>query len=287
MLNIESKIEMLAKLIENDQIQGLKDSNCYCKGNLENSKVIVTKKRKYTNIDINNSGRYMVDNSTGEIYGIKGYGQVNKNHYYGTLDTICNYFWGRYTALILKESRVINFEELNTIEQELIDLGMKQFENEVINKVDDVEMIDIEKVETIEYKKEDSKTFIESQLEKDIAYLEANKDRIEENRKQWNYIIREVDHTIITNNIKHETIEYKKKGNFYVLTHKQNNKIIFTKLTNHIDSCMYITCMRDGDKYSNNWEQELEEEYKNNDYNLNDLLTAFNKCGEVTGDLQL
>lgn len=56
----------------------------------------------YTKVDVgpphNMSGRYMVENSTGIIYGIKGYGKVHKGHRYGTLDTVGEYEWGTYYA---------------------------------------------------------------------------------------------------------------------------------------------------------------------------------------------
>jgi hypothetical protein len=56
----------------------------------------------YTKVDVgpphNMSGRYMIDNETGEIYGIKGYGKVHKGHRYGTLDTAGDWYWGGYRA---------------------------------------------------------------------------------------------------------------------------------------------------------------------------------------------
>jgi hypothetical protein len=58
--------------------------------------------KKYTRIDVclpQQSGRYMVDNETGAIYGIKGYGVVNLGHYHGTLDTINNYYWGEFAPM--------------------------------------------------------------------------------------------------------------------------------------------------------------------------------------------
>lgn len=36
------------------------------------------------------------------IYGIKSYGVINKKHFYRTLDTIDNYYWGKYTAIKIK-----------------------------------------------------------------------------------------------------------------------------------------------------------------------------------------
>lgn len=54
--------------------------------------------RKYTKVDIGKSGKYMVVNETGEIFGIKAYGVIHRGHVYGTLETIANWQWGGYTA---------------------------------------------------------------------------------------------------------------------------------------------------------------------------------------------
>jgi len=55
---------------------------------------------KYTKIDRgpghNMSGFLMVENATGAIYGIKGYGRVHKGHAYGTLATTDQWYWGDY-----------------------------------------------------------------------------------------------------------------------------------------------------------------------------------------------
>ena len=54
----------------------------------------------YTKVDVgpehNMSGRYMVENATGVIFGIKGYGKVHKGHRYGTLDTLDEFDWSGY-----------------------------------------------------------------------------------------------------------------------------------------------------------------------------------------------
>lgn len=56
----------------------------------------------YTKVDVgpphNMGGRYMVENATGVIYGIKGYGRVHKGHRYGTLATVHDWYWGGYRA---------------------------------------------------------------------------------------------------------------------------------------------------------------------------------------------
>ena len=57
---------------------------------------------KYTKINVGSSGKYMVDNATGEIFGIKGYGVIHRGHRYGTLDTIQDWDWSGHTAQLKK-----------------------------------------------------------------------------------------------------------------------------------------------------------------------------------------
>ena len=59
---------------------------------------------KYTRVDFGNSGKYMVVNATGEIFGIKAYGVIHRGHFYGTLDTIHDYDWSGYTARKLSKA---------------------------------------------------------------------------------------------------------------------------------------------------------------------------------------
>ena len=54
--------------------------------------------RKYANVDVGRSGKYMVELDTGNIFGIKGYGVIHRGHYFGTLDTINAYDWSGYRA---------------------------------------------------------------------------------------------------------------------------------------------------------------------------------------------
>lgn len=58
---------------------------------------------KYTKVNVGpehdghvHGGKFMVENATGIIYGIKAYGVVHKGHYYGTLDTVHEWYWGDY-----------------------------------------------------------------------------------------------------------------------------------------------------------------------------------------------
>lgn len=56
---------------------------------------------KYTKIDRgpahNISGYLMIENATGAIFGIKGYGRADRTRRYGTLDTADRWFWGEYS----------------------------------------------------------------------------------------------------------------------------------------------------------------------------------------------
>lgn len=61
-----------------------------------NVKVTAKTGRRFVNVDIGTGGRYMVEILTGNIFGIKGYGQVHRGHFYGTLETTGEYFWGDY-----------------------------------------------------------------------------------------------------------------------------------------------------------------------------------------------
>jgi len=57
---------------------------------------------KYIKVNLNTCGKYMIDKSDGVIYGIKAYNVINKKKSYGTLDSINDYFWGNYTASLIR-----------------------------------------------------------------------------------------------------------------------------------------------------------------------------------------
>ncbi len=45
-------------------------------------------------------GRYMVEKSTGDIFGIRAYGKINRRHYHGNLATAEKMsWWGGYRAV--------------------------------------------------------------------------------------------------------------------------------------------------------------------------------------------
>jgi hypothetical protein len=53
--------------------------------------------RKYVNVDVGTSGKYMVD-PEGQIWGIKGYGVIHHGHFFGTLATVAEWDWSEYRA---------------------------------------------------------------------------------------------------------------------------------------------------------------------------------------------
>lgn len=96
MNNFTEKLNQFAALFEKEQIQGLHRRGLSCQSNLDNHKVSIKSGKKYTKVDIGTSGRFMVENETGNIFGIKGYGVIHKGHYYGNLETTTEYDWSDY-----------------------------------------------------------------------------------------------------------------------------------------------------------------------------------------------
>ena len=95
MINL-TKLTIFARRVERQTIEKLHADDLACDANVRNARVTVKPGKKYAKVDIGSSGRYMVEVSTGNIFGIKAYGQIHKGHFYGTLDTIDDYFWGEY-----------------------------------------------------------------------------------------------------------------------------------------------------------------------------------------------
>lgn len=97
--NLSMKLRRFAALVETEQIARLKAEDLSCEANLLNAKTNFHIGRKYSRVDVGSSGKYMVDNQTEEIFGIKGYGVIHKGHRFGTLDTINDWSWGDYRAI--------------------------------------------------------------------------------------------------------------------------------------------------------------------------------------------
>jgi hypothetical protein len=100
---MEEKLKRLCELITKESQERLKTQKLDCECNLNQVVCHYKIGKKYAKIDDRTSGKYMVDLSSGKIYGIKAYGVININHSFGDLDSIDLYFWGFYNA-ILKNS---------------------------------------------------------------------------------------------------------------------------------------------------------------------------------------
>ena len=97
-MGFQEKIEHLAKLVQEQQIENLHREGLDCAANIANASTKIVPGKKYWKIDTGGSGKYMVEMSTEKIYGIKGYGVIHKGHYFGTLDEVNDWHWGGYRA---------------------------------------------------------------------------------------------------------------------------------------------------------------------------------------------
>ena len=93
---MNEKLTAFAQLVEQEQIQRLQEQKLDCEANVKNARTRVIVGQKYAKVDVGTSGKFMVEVTTGNIFGIKAYGQIHKGHFYGTLDTTNEYFWGNY-----------------------------------------------------------------------------------------------------------------------------------------------------------------------------------------------
>lgn len=94
-------VQEFADLVENDQHRRYQQTFQGSKDDLVTRacSTVVKPGPKYTKVDVGRSGKYMVVNETGQIFGIKAYGVIHRGHQYGTLETIHDWYWGEYTAI--------------------------------------------------------------------------------------------------------------------------------------------------------------------------------------------
>lgn len=96
---MEAKLKALCDKITSESRKRLELSGLACEANINQASARYKDGAKYIKIDVGTSGKYMIEKTTGNIYGIKAYGVIHRGHQYGTLDTINEYFWGDYTAV--------------------------------------------------------------------------------------------------------------------------------------------------------------------------------------------
>ena len=88
------KIERFRKLVEDEQAQRRKVDY----PSLSLDVVKIKEGKKYVNVDVGGSGKYMVIKDSQKIFGIKAYGVIHRGHPYGTLDTIDQWDWSQYVG---------------------------------------------------------------------------------------------------------------------------------------------------------------------------------------------
>lgn len=92
-------LEEFRQHAEQDRVNWLKVIDCTCEANMATAHARIVPGRKYTKVDLGGDGIgrdgkpwaiwsrcYMIDNETGDIFGIKGYGKIHKGHKYGNLN---------------------------------------------------------------------------------------------------------------------------------------------------------------------------------------------------------
>jgi hypothetical protein len=100
---MDEKVKRLAELIHDQTLETL---NKKYPDNLDkwpdfwekDAQVTIKDGQKYIKADVGQSGKYMIEKETGDIYGIKAYGVIHRGHYFGNLNTIDQYYWGHYQA---------------------------------------------------------------------------------------------------------------------------------------------------------------------------------------------
>jgi hypothetical protein len=95
---MNDKLKALAEIITKETLEHLHKMGITYQGHERSAEVKIIPGKKYIKIDMGGSGKYMVVNETGEIFGIKAYGVIHRGHRFGTLDTISDYYWGEYRA---------------------------------------------------------------------------------------------------------------------------------------------------------------------------------------------
>jgi len=92
---MENQIKEIVKGLNVCQVERLKREGCLneCFFNKDGSLTKeytfnIKEKKKYFYLDCNGSGVFMVDKTTGNIFGIKAYGQINKAKCWGQINNI-------------------------------------------------------------------------------------------------------------------------------------------------------------------------------------------------------
>jgi len=100
----EASLWHFGALLQDDKVSQMEKEGCTDLERVHFSAwpVKIKKGRKYINVDLGSSGKYMIT-PDGEIFGIKGYGVIHRGHQYGTLETSNEWYWGLYKGVRVDE----------------------------------------------------------------------------------------------------------------------------------------------------------------------------------------
>lgn len=115
-MTFNEKVEAFAEVLRNDITAHMNAQGFTGPVHDKAKEVFIRPGKKYIKVDVETSGRYMVEEATDIIYGVKGYGVINKAKTYGTLDTLQDYSWGDYTAVKKAEARKPAAEAASTLQ---------------------------------------------------------------------------------------------------------------------------------------------------------------------------
>ena len=79
-------VEEFAKVIERKEKGQLMRNGLDCDANWKQAETHIHKGRKWTRVDVGTSGRYMINQQTGQIHSIKAYGVPHLGKGYGNLN---------------------------------------------------------------------------------------------------------------------------------------------------------------------------------------------------------
>jgi hypothetical protein len=94
---MKNKIIAFAQLVQSETEARMREQGSHESTITVHAKTTIKEGHRYTKVDVGSSGKYMVEMSTGNIFGIKAYGQIHRGHFFGTVNTISEFYWGDYS----------------------------------------------------------------------------------------------------------------------------------------------------------------------------------------------
>ncbi len=95
-MRTQEKVKAFAALVAKETAERLTRLGFDLALHSQSLRVDIIAGTKYVKVNVGGSGKYMID-LDGTIYGIRSYGQVNKRHNYGNLDTTHRWNWGDFS----------------------------------------------------------------------------------------------------------------------------------------------------------------------------------------------